>query len=179
MEHLITQFIPHAPRMGLYVTPAIPPKKLQNAIGDYAPEVLPELVLALYDNTWLGNGKDGILFTSKYMVFQNTDFDAPQQVWYRDMINAVKEEKRWGKAVLYLDVNRGQAIFTERVDFGAKPKALEYVHRFVVEAMNEIYAKELVQVESDWPVVHVALQRLRDEGHLAQRDFDRLMEHAG
>ena len=43
--------------------PNIPKDKLANAIAEYAPDVKPEEVLGLFDNSALGNGKAGLLLT--------------------------------------------------------------------------------------------------------------------
>ncbi|MEM6647720.1 MAG: hypothetical protein AAF730_15855, partial [Bacteroidota bacterium] len=63
MQNLIRELIPHAPQMRLYVAPQIPENKLQNALGDYAPSLAADTVLALFDATLMGSAKDGILFT--------------------------------------------------------------------------------------------------------------------
>ena len=47
MKDLILELIPHAPQMGLYVIPSIPPDKLRNALHDYAPSMQPDEVVAL------------------------------------------------------------------------------------------------------------------------------------
>ena len=53
----------------IYVSPDIPPKKLDNAIAAYARDVQPGYVLALYDQTVFGSAKDGILFLGDRMYF--------------------------------------------------------------------------------------------------------------
>ena len=173
MERLLTLHIPHAPKLGLYVRPSIPAKLVRNAIRDYASDVSEASVFALYDNTWLGNAKDGVVFTSDYLVFQNSNLDKPQQIRYRDIVYATIERKRLGGAVLHLDVNAGQATITEAIDFGAHPKALGYVKTFVDEAM--VAADEETAISSNWAAVREALGQLRDAGELTTVDFDRLM----
>lgn len=61
----------------LYISPDIPPKKLDNAIAAYARDVQPGYVLALYDQTVFGSAKDGILFLGDRMYFS----------WNRRVIN--------------------------------------------------------------------------------------------
>lgn len=46
-----------------YSAPNIPKDKLANAIAEYAPDVKPEEVLGLFDNSAWGNGKAGLLLT--------------------------------------------------------------------------------------------------------------------
>lgn len=52
-----------------YVSPDIPPKKLDNAIAAYARDVQPGYVLALYDQTVFGSAKEGIMFLGDRMYF--------------------------------------------------------------------------------------------------------------
>ena len=53
---LIRERLPHAPQMGLYVTPDLPEKKVRAALSDYATAVEAAEVLALYDATLTGTG---------------------------------------------------------------------------------------------------------------------------
>ena len=53
----------------IYVSPDIPPKKLDNAIASYARDVQPGYVLALHDQTVFGSAKEGILFLGDRMYF--------------------------------------------------------------------------------------------------------------
>ena len=176
MEDLLTRYIPHAPKLGLHVRPSIPRKLRRNAIKDYASEVAERDILALYDNTWLGNAKDGIVFTTRYLVFQNSDFDKPRKIRYGDIVRAEIQRGRLGGAALQLDVNSGHATVTEVMDFGARPKALEYVHRFILEVM--LLADEEIgapAASTNWTEVKSALRRLLDDGKLTQEDFNRIM----
>ena len=61
----------------VYVSPDIPPKKLDNAIAAYARDVQPGYVLALYDQTVFGSAKEGILFLGDRMYFS----------WNRRVVN--------------------------------------------------------------------------------------------
>lgn len=53
----------------IYISPDIPPQKLDNAIAAYARDVQLGYVLALYDQTVFGSAKDGILFLGDRMYF--------------------------------------------------------------------------------------------------------------
>ena len=53
----------------IYVSPDIPPKKLDNAVAAYARDVQPGYVLALYDQTVFGSAKEGIMFLGDRMYF--------------------------------------------------------------------------------------------------------------
>ena len=47
----------------VFVIPEIPEKKLNNAIAVIAPQVEKKYILAIFDSTLFGNGKEGFLFT--------------------------------------------------------------------------------------------------------------------
>ena len=80
MRDLIKELIPHAPHLGLYVHPDIPPEKIRNALSDYARSMQPDEVVALYDGTLIGNARDGAVFARDRFVFQNFKLD-PVQDW--------------------------------------------------------------------------------------------------
>jgi len=54
---ILDQYLPHAPDTSWYRGADIPPKKLANAIGKYAPVDESETILALADGTVLEIGK--------------------------------------------------------------------------------------------------------------------------
>lgn len=184
MKDLIQEFIPHAPQMGLYVAPDIPPDKRQNALNDYAPEVEPAVVLALYDATLTGNAKDGAVFTADRVVFQNTGLEAPQTVRYRDLVGVEAKRRLLGGKKVLLDVNRGQATFELTMDFSGASEAAEYVERFLEEAMHqstqaemeERRSAEAASAETDIEAVRSALDALRQRGQLSDGDYRRLMQ---
>lgn len=187
MEQLIAELIPHAPQMGLYVTPDILPEKRRNALNDYAPEVNPEDVLALYDATLIRNAKDGAVFTADAVVFQNTDLEAPQTVRYRDLVGVKLKSRLLGGKKVVLDVNRGRATFQLALDFSGASEAAEYVQRFLEEAMHqsaqaEATARERASPpasETDVEAVRSALKDLHEAGQLAEADFRRLLRALG
>jgi hypothetical protein len=55
----------------LYFKSEIPPKKIKKAITSYAPDVLAENILVLYDNSLLGSAKDGFLITNMGFYSKN------------------------------------------------------------------------------------------------------------
>lgn len=55
----------------IFLAGEIPDDKLTNAIQTYAPEVLPDDVWLLFDNTSFGSAKDGLLITSKAVYWRN------------------------------------------------------------------------------------------------------------
>ena len=121
--------------MGLYVVPHIPRDKVNNALRDYASTVEEGQVLALYDATLIGNGKDGAVFTADRLVFQNNNMEPVHEVRYEDVVHVVRKRRLMGGQRLVLSVNRGRATFDLALDFSGRPKACPYVARFLQEAM--------------------------------------------
>ena len=182
MDDLIQDRIPHAPQMGLFVRPDIPESRLMNAIQDYAQHVRPGEVIALYDATLSGNGKDGAVFTADRFVFQNTDLEAPQTVRYRDLIE-VGAKRRFlglGGKKVELTVNRGRATFDLMMDFSGQPDAADYVSEFLNAAVSEGVkfgtSEEAGEGKTDIAVVRDTLTSLRERGVLSGEDMDRMMD---
>ncbi len=133
-EELLKDLIPHAPRLGIYVHPHIPQRLVHNAIVDYAPAMGSQEVLALLDLTFLKNAKDGALLASDRMIFQNTDFDAPQLVRYTDIVG-VERKRRIFSCRLHLDINSGRSTFRVAMDFSGREKAVGFFECFFRETM--------------------------------------------
>jgi len=182
IEDLIRERVPHAPQMGLYVAPDLPEKKVRNARSDYAGDVAPDEVLALYDATLSGTGGDGAVFAPDRFVFQNNDFQSVQTVRYQDLVG-VEVWSRWfglgGKRVT-LKVNRGRATFDLSMDFSGAPDAAEYVADFLHAAMLKDVDFGAAEGEStnetDVEAVRRALDRLREQGKLTASDRERLLD---
>lgn len=180
MEDLLRDRLPHAPQMGLFVAPDVPPKRLDTALSDYATDVGGEEVLALYDATLSGTGGDGAVFTRDRFVFQNNDLQAAQTVRYSDLVK-VEASSRWfglgGKRVT-LTVNRGRATFELTMDFSGAPKAAGYVAEFLDAAMvvDIDFSPASEPDETDVDALRDALNRLRSEQKLTGADYERLLE---
>lgn len=169
MEALVRELLPHAPHMGLYVSPNVPEDKLRAALGDFASGWAPGDVLALYDATLLGGAKDGALFGAERFVFQNNDLEKPQVVRYVDVVRVEGKRKLLGGRKVVLDVNRGRSTFQVSMDFSGKPEAAEYVERFLKEAMLHEGGTAAEQ-RTDRDAVMRALDGLVARGALAPED---------
>ena len=183
MKDLLHELIPHAPKMGLYVEPNIPPDKLRNALHDYAPSMQPGEVVALFDATFIGNAKDGAVFATDRFIFQNNDLEPANEVRYTDLVHVEKKRSFLKGAKVLLEVNRGRATFDLKLDSSGKPKALEFLYRFLHEAMllpaeshPDLPPDALTAAGSDVRAVHQALDTLRAKGHLADADYRRLLD---
>jgi hypothetical protein len=185
MEALLREYLPHAPNLGLYLAPEIPRAKLAAALGDYAPGVRPEEVLALYDATRLGSGKDGAVFLSDRFVFQNHNLQTPQTIRYEDVVRVEAKRQLLGGRRVEVDVNRGRATVAEALDFSGQPGAAEFVERFLREAMlrggtrrspEEERPAARTEAGTDVAAVARALDHLRAQGTLAASDHLRLLD---
>lgn len=78
------------------VAPNIPESKLNAAIKAFRFPGTPESVVALYDNTLLGSGKDGLLFTGERVIYRPT-FSDPIEIAYADIAAAGYMETPTGK----------------------------------------------------------------------------------
>jgi len=56
---------------GVYIRPEIPEDKFNNAIKSFKCEDFHDSILALYDSTKFGSGKEGLIFTGKKMIYNN------------------------------------------------------------------------------------------------------------
>lgn len=185
MESYIKEFIPHDPTLGLFVDPDIPPKKVQNALKDYAKKVHRRDVVALYDATLLGSGKDGALFLADRIVFQNNDLQPSYEVKYDDLVEIELKKKMMGGRTIELMVNRGRATINLELDFSGKAKAAPYVERFLQEAMHRVTEIEIMAKRpnrnransgTDAGAVEDALFDLVNKGLLSQDDYRKMIQ---
>lgn len=182
MEDLLRKYLPNASGLGLYVEPHIPPEKLQNALSDFGGGLAAADVIALYDATLLGSGKDGAMFTRDRFVFQNTNLEAPQTIMYGDLVRVTTKRRFLSGRKVYLDVNQGQATVTLVVDFSGKPEAAQYVTRFLHEAMMRSIGESdpedpaLGAAETDADAVIRALDELMRNKQLTLADYERLVD---
>lgn len=185
MRDVLQEYIPHAPNLGLHVAPNIPATLLENACSDYAPEVEAEEVVVLFDATLLGSAKDGALFLEDRCIVQNHDLESAQLIRYEDIVG-VEEHRRWfglGGAQVSIDVNRGRATVSHTIDFSAHKQAAPYAVRALEETMIRSGRRDVVEPEAEDPspetdvrAVRVALEDLVDEGHLASKDFEWIID---
>lgn len=179
VSDLVRERLPHAPQMGLYVTPNLPAEKVQRAVSTYAGMAERDDILALYDATLMGTGGNGATFTTERLIFKNHLFQSVQTVRYQDLVG-VETASRWlglGGKEVRLTVNRGRATFDLTMDFSGAPEAAEYV----AEVLHDIMIQGVdlddgtSDAETDVQAVHRALDRLRSEQKLSDGDYDRLV----
>lgn len=78
------------------VSPDVPEKKLNNAVAAFAYKGSVSNVIALYDNTLFGSGKDGLLFTGEQLIYRPT-FSDPISVPFASMTAVDYKEVMTGK----------------------------------------------------------------------------------
>ena len=175
MTSLLREYLPTAPDLGLYTAPDIPAGKLRAALADYAPEVDPRDVLALYDATRLGSAKDGAVFLADRLVFQNNDLQPARTVRYGDIVGVRSKRKLLGGREIQIDLNRARATVTETLDFSGQPGAAEYVERFLQQALALGAAPTASAGGTDRRAVEAALDQLVAVGSLAEADRQRML----
>jgi hypothetical protein len=74
----------------MFVGDSIPEEKLFNAITAYAPDLSPADVLLLYDATWLGGARNGMIFTADSIYWRINSWTAPRRYFYSEI-----EEVTW------------------------------------------------------------------------------------
>ena len=180
LDALLREYLPTAPDLGLYVRPDIPEGKLRAAIADYAPDVAPGDVVALYDATRLGSAKDGALFLADRLVFQNNDLQAARVIRYEDVVGVRAKRKLLGGREVEIDLNRGRATVTETLDFSGQPGAAEYVERVLQQILAQgVRPAPPVASGTDRRAVADALDRLVERGDLMEDDRDRMLNALG
>ena len=78
------------------VSPDIPEKKLNNAVAAFGYGGSVANVIALYDNTMFGSGKDGLLFTGEQLIYRPT-FSSPIAIPFETMQAVAYKERMTGK----------------------------------------------------------------------------------
>lgn len=185
MRALITELIPHAPQMRLYVAPNIPADRLTNALEDYGEGVDGEAVIALFDATLMGSAKDGVLFMNDHFVFQNSPAEPRHTVRYDELVSVAPKRKLLGRARVAIEVNRARATMPLEINLDVKPDAMPYIARFLDEAMVRSAAREMearidphtkTEAGSDVALVQQVLSDLVVDGALAEADHDHLLK---
>ncbi len=172
----VRTYLPHAPDLGLYLAPEIPSRKLRGALDDYARGVAAEDVLALYDATRFGSGKDGVVFLADRMVVQNHDLEAPRTLHYAHVVGVKRKRNVLGGARVEVDVNRGRATVMESLDFSAHAGAAEYVERLLEQIVLTPPEERAASGATDRRAVEAALSRLVGDGQLTEEDRARMLD---
>lgn len=71
--------LPSVSKKSMFIAPSIDEKKLNNAVKSFGYSGSPSNVVALFDNTLFGSGKDGLLFTGEQVIYRPS-FSDPIQI---------------------------------------------------------------------------------------------------
>ncbi len=174
MRSLVQELLPHAPKIGLFVTPEIPSKRLKGATKDYAKKIHPEDIIALYDGTFLGNGRDGAIFLEDRFVFQNSDIESAQTIRYCDIVFVESHQSMMRGSYINIEVNRGRATFSVKLDLSKHPGSMKYIEKLFQKLM--IVPESTDAQQTDWDAVIGALDVLHAKGQLTESDHQRLIK---
>lgn len=75
-----------------YKSPEISDKILNNCIKSIAPDLIPEYIIAVLDQSLLKNGKEGIVFSGD-AIYWKSSFEEYHKVLYEDIENVISENK--------------------------------------------------------------------------------------
>jgi len=89
---VLEHYLPGMVGSRCFAHPDIPAKKLHNALGSYAPDVRPEGVRFLYDNTIFRSAKDGILLTENALHISGMG-EPDLSIQYEDLQTARLDER--------------------------------------------------------------------------------------
>ncbi len=90
------------PETGFLFTPAIPQKKVRNAIKSYAPDVSESEVLLLLDTTVFGSAKDGLLLTSD-ALYAHPFLGKATKVLVKEIVNITLEETEFESWTVHIN----------------------------------------------------------------------------
>ncbi len=172
-RELIRTYLPHAPGMGLWLAPEIPPEKLRGALSDYGKGVSAEEVVGLFDGTVFGSAKDGVLFLADRLVTQVNDTQAPRTIRYTDIVGVRDRRNVLGGRRVEVEVGRGRTTVTERLDFTAHGDAAPHVARMIEQLILQPPASPAGV--TDRAAVTAALDRLVADGRLSEEDRAKML----
>lgn len=142
------------------VAPGIDEKKLNNAIKAFAYNGLPGNVVALFDNTLFGTGKDGLLFTGEQVIYRS-GFADPIHFPYEEIRSAKYTQLHTGSmdklehALIFERKDNSQLVIKDLsdCDYAALASVLQGVIENFTEFQDE---KQLIPLEEMEEAVKVA-----------------------
>ncbi|HPR34506.1 MAG TPA: hypothetical protein PKY64_02440 [Anaerolineaceae bacterium] len=90
------------PETGFLFTPAIPQKKVRNAIKSYAPDASESEVLLLLDTTVFGSAKDGLLLTSD-ALYAHPLLGKATKVFFKEIVSITLEETEFESWTVHIN----------------------------------------------------------------------------
>jgi len=109
---LLDELLPSKPKQSWYRQPQIPPKKLNNAISEYAPEIGADEVLFLGDTTVFGSAKSGWMLTKRGIHYNCGD--KGNATW--EEIQKAVSVGGFPQYYLELTINRGDKVEKVKIE---------------------------------------------------------------
>ncbi len=103
------------------ISPNINEKKLNNAVAKFGDDIACETVVALYDFSLLGDGKEGILFLGTKLIYLEwqrnpivVDYEKISKVRCEESIVDKDKDKTSANKVIYIDLEDGSTVELKR-----------------------------------------------------------------
>lgn len=147
------------------VAPDIPSKKLDNAIKAFSYTGSPSNIVALFDNTLFGSGKDGVLFTGEQFIYRPS-FSDPIPVSYSSIARVEHVESWVGSkqdklehSVVVTRSDEGQVVIKDllQCDYA---KLAEILQATIAEFEEYKEEKQLISINEMAEAVKVAYLRV-------------------
>jgi len=147
---------------GVYVTPEIPEKKLNNAIKAFHCEAFYESILAIQDGTIFGSSKEGFVFTGEKMIhhkhgeFIYSDIDS---VEYIENIIVDDEGKEKKDVYILISKNQKKYKFTSLYDINMKRLA-KFLNSIITEFEDykeEDQLKEMADMPDELKIAYLKI----------------------
>jgi hypothetical protein len=122
-------------KKGIYIVPNIPEKKLNNILTAFKCENSRNNILAIYDNSLLGNAKEGLVFTGERILYNNGELF---EFKYKDM-----KEFKYIRNVLVNNKGKEEVEHYILIKDNHKEFKLEKLGNFNYQAFEEIMNKVL------------------------------------
>lgn len=155
-EHLAT-----VSAKNISIAPGIDDKKLNNAVKAFGYNDSPGNVVALFDNTLFGSGKDGVLFTGEQLIYR-ASFSDPVPVSYASIASVERVETWVGskkdkleQSLLIIRQDQSQVVIKDLLDcdYAALAKVLQGVVSDFEDFQEE---KQLIPIDEMQESVKVA-----------------------
>lgn len=163
----------------VHVAPEIPEKKLNNAITAFKYEGSPRSVVALYDDTLLGSGKDGILFSGERFIYR-ASFTDPVHVSFKDIKEARKGKKESDDVVIVETHSGSQIVIKTTLDCDYD-KLAEVIQKASVDFDEHVEEVQYIALEAMSEKLKVAYLKIiigmtyADDGEMDKKELAEIL----
>ena len=145
----------------VYVAPDIDEKRLNNAVKAFGYTGSPANVIALFDITIFGNGKDGLLFTGEQIIYHPA-FTDPLAIKFEDiqtvqLLDVIKDEKKGTtENILEVKVKSGATHSIKSHDNMSLPRLLEIFQVVITEFKDFKEERQFISINEMSEALKVA-----------------------